>query len=67
MCIKNHTEIHLTIGKIYKCDELDDESLTYYLVCNDGYYHFQPKSWFRLVSEIREEKINKILNDSCLY
>ena len=56
-CINNWLDI--TIGKTYEVLEMDGN---WYNIINDisdvrGY----PKKWFKLLSEIRNETINKLL------
>jgi hypothetical protein len=69
--IKNDTEIGLTIDKIYdvikinngiKMD-LDPDGTILYVIENDyGIKLHYLSTWFKTISEIREEKLNRLLN-----
>ena len=50
----------LTVGKTY--DVIDERSIMGYLLRNDeGESHFYDTDHFRLLSEVRDEKIDKLL------
>ena len=54
---------YLTIGKIYDVIKIDSAD-NYYWIINDSDRLFNyPKKHFKLLSEIRNEKIDKLLND----
>jgi hypothetical protein len=67
VCIKNKGYEHrLTIGKNY--DVIEDDRYNYWIIDNIGYNIRCPKYWFNLLSEIRNDKINKLLkNESKMY
>jgi hypothetical protein len=59
-CIYNKGwEKWLTIGKTY--DALIDNEYGYVIINDYGVRDWNPKEWFKLLSEIRIEKINKLL------
>jgi hypothetical protein len=53
----------LTIGKYYDVEEKESASGNkyYYLICDEGYKCYLSKSYFKLIDELRENKLNKIL------
>ena len=51
----------LTIGKIYDVINKDDN--WYWIINDSGDEHGYPKGWFRPLSEIRNEIIDKLLSD----
>jgi hypothetical protein len=55
-CINKGIWLSLTIGKTYDVIEYDYDG--YYKMDNEKWY---PKSWFKSLSEIRNEKIDKLL------
>ena len=61
-CIENDGwNNFLTIGKFY---EVIDEDIYCYKVINDrGIEDRLPKRWFKLLSEIRNETIDKLLSE----
>lgn len=70
VCIDNDKAPYLTIDKSYSC-ELFDNYLDYYLVIDDinngkllcpikCIYH---RDRFKLIEEVREQKLNQILNE----
>ena len=60
VCINNSDGWHyLTKGKIY--DIIKEDNYNYNIINNKGYNSWYPKSCFKLLSEIRNEKINKLL------
>ena len=68
VCNKENSGYHLTKGKTYVVEDVDnfDSDWQYgpepYLVINDkGYQHYVEKNIFTPLQEIREIKINKIL------
>jgi hypothetical protein len=60
-CIKNNSwKRHLTIDKIYDAIYIDND----YKIIDDIYEEWRyPKEWFKSLSEIRNEKIDKLLDD----
>ena len=58
-CIKNKNCDYLTIGKYY--DVLENSEYDYYLINNIGRHDFYFKEYFKTQSEIRNEKIDKLL------
>jgi hypothetical protein len=59
-CIDNKGwKTWLTIDKIYEVIDIDDDN--YYIKDDNGYEFWYPKEWFKLLSEIRNEKIDKLL------
>jgi hypothetical protein len=59
-CIKNNNWIfHLTVSEIYNIVDIND---SYYKIIDDiGNERWYPKKWFKTLSEIRNEKIYKLL------
>ena len=59
-CIDNQQLCDLTTGKTY---EVVDEYNNCYFIINDNdkKYWGYPKEWFKSLSEIRNETINKLL------
>jgi hypothetical protein len=58
-CINDGGWEYLTIGKIYEVFYIDKY---YYKINNDnGYKHWYSKDWFKTLSEIRNDKIDKLL------
>jgi len=67
VCISNISEtgkvMSFTVGKIYDVElashRLEDDN--YYVYANDnGVDMFCGKKWFKLISEIRNEKLNEL-------
>ena len=52
---------YLTIGKTYNVIREDD--YWYWTIDDDGDERGYPKEWFKPLSEIRNETINKLLED----
>lgn len=56
-------EGNFTLGKIY--DVIDYEDGTYTIIDDYGMkYNGYPDEWFKPLSEIRNEKINRLLNEN---
>jgi hypothetical protein len=63
MKIKCITNINtLTIGKIYDIINYNNDG-GYIIINDNGYEFWYPKEWFKPLSEIRNEKIDKLLED----
>ena len=59
-CIENHNYLfNITIGKTYEVINIYDNG--YDIVNDEGGYWCYSKEYFRTLSEIRNEKINKLL------
>jgi hypothetical protein len=59
-CINDNGCLYLTTGKFYEVIKIDDE---WYLIINDiSDKYWYPKEYFKLLSEIRIEKIDKLIN-----
>jgi hypothetical protein len=54
-------EHHLTIGKIYEVIEIVNNGYYYVIIDDEGYKWRYLKEHFKPLSEIRNEKINKLL------
>jgi hypothetical protein len=62
-CIYKGTWVLLTFGKTYDVIKIDSAD-NYYWIINDSDRLFNyPKKHFKLLSEIRNEKIDKLLKD----
>ena len=62
-CINNDNGwIALTIGETYEVTYIYKES-DYEIINDNGYSSFYPKRIFKPLSEIRAEKIDKLLED----
>jgi hypothetical protein len=60
VCIYNENfESYLTIDKSY--DVIEERSLNYKIIDNDGDEFWYFAEWFKPLSEMRNEKINKLL------
>ena len=62
VCIRNkyEHELLLTIGKVY--DVRDERSELVYLIVNDeGVKHFYAQELFIYLTELRDEKLNNLL------
>lgn len=61
VCIdKKKLKKYLAIDKIYDVIKINNDGN--YLILNDlGYQSWFPKSWFKPLSEIRNERIDKLL------
>lgn len=62
VCIRNkyEHELLLTIGKVY--DVIDERSVLGYLIVNDeGVTHFYAQELFIYLTELRDEKLNNLL------
>ena len=62
-CINNDDWKYLIIDKIYDVIEEDDEDDEYQMINDKGYIWGCSKYRFKLLSEIRNEKIDKLLED----
>ena len=62
-CIDNSNgwEWRLTIDKIYNV--IEEKHYRYWIINDDGYKNWYPKDRFKSLSEIRNETINKLLED----
>lgn len=65
-CINDGKHRYLTINKMY--DLIGESEKSYYIVDYDWYdfeenEHDCPKEWFKTLSEIRNEKIDKLLEN----
>ena len=61
VCINNENcEDELTIGKSY---DVIFEGYNYMIINDNGYKWWCIRSWFKSLLEIRNEKINKLLDD----
>jgi hypothetical protein len=60
-CINKYRWLNLTIGKIYKVIEIDNDDGNYYIIDEYGPKGYYPKYWFKPLSEIRNERIDKLL------
>ena len=64
-CINNKQgfwSTRIAIGKIYEV--IGEDERRYTIINEKGNIDwFYPKDWFRLLSDIRNEKINKLLED----
>jgi hypothetical protein len=61
-CIDNYGWSYLTIGKTYDVIEIDDE-YGYKIIDDSDYKNWYEKELFKTISEIRNEIINKLLED----
>ena len=61
-CFKQDIFDKLTIGKTYDVIKIDDDG-NYYIIDDIGYELRYLKEHFKSLSEIRNEKINKLLED----
>ena len=62
VCIDNkNCAFNLTIDKIY--NTYDDDLCNYYMYNDGGHFHYYPKEWFKPLSEVRNEKIDKLLEE----
>jgi hypothetical protein len=63
VCVDNKYYESLIIGKTYNSAEMD--SVTYFITddCNSGWFACYEKELFKTLSEIRNEKINKLLEE----
>jgi hypothetical protein len=59
-CIDNNGWSELTIGKIYNIIDIDNDN-DYWLINDNGYECWYSEYLFKLLSEIRNEKIDKLL------
>ena len=60
-CIKNYGYNRLTINKIYEVIRIyQDED--YEIIDDNGVENWYHKEWFKPLSELRNEKIDKLLN-----
>jgi hypothetical protein len=60
MKVKCITNINiLTIGKFYDVIKINNGG--YIIIDDNGYKFWHSKDWFKTLSEIRNEKINKLL------
>jgi hypothetical protein len=59
-CLKNNCT-WLTIGKIY--DVIKEDEFCYWITDDIGRYDWYPMNLFKSLSEIRNEKINKLLDE----
>jgi hypothetical protein len=62
-CINKYSWLNLTIGKIYDIINYNNDG-GYIIINDNGYEFWYPKSWFKPLFEIRNEKINKLLNEN---
>jgi hypothetical protein len=60
-CINNNGFSNLTIGKIYEVFEIDDDGYYYIIDDNKNEVWWYPKGYFKSLYEIRNEKIDKLL------
>ena len=61
---KNKGCIKLELNKVYNISPMSHEKKCYYIMRDDMRYgHFFSKEYFMTLSEFREQRINKILND----
>ena len=65
VCIKNDNFIYgcycdLTIGETYYIIDISING-NYQIIDDTGYKHYFYKEWFKTVSELRNDKINKLL------
>ena len=59
-CIDNQNGLnYLTIRKIY--DVIDDNAYCYKIINDRNNERYYPKEFFRILSEIRNKKIDKLL------
>ena len=62
VCIKNKCYFNLTLGKLYDIIVLDIFD-NYLLIDDKGFSSWYPKKYFKPLSEIRNEKIDKLLDN----
>ena len=53
----------LTINKIYEVIDRDSDNIGYKIKDDTDNNHWYPKKWFESKSEIRNDKINKLLGE----
>ena len=58
-CIRE--EKYLTIGKLYKVIENESNKYVYKIINDYSNESYHPKTYFKILSEIRNDKINKLL------
>jgi hypothetical protein len=59
VCINNIGQPYLTINKAYEIVTIN--GLYYKIISVNGYKHWYPKEYFKPLSEIRNDKIDKLL------
>ena len=60
-CIGNVGESNLTIGKTYEVTRKDEN--LYWIINDKGIEDWYPKELFKTLAEMRNDKINKLLED----
>ena len=61
-CIRNDDwQIYLTVDKTYEV--IKEEGVYYKIIGDKGIENWFPKDWFKSLSEIRNETINKLLEN----
>jgi hypothetical protein len=64
ICINNRVScyiLNLTIGKIY--DMIKEDEYEYTVLDDDNKEYGYPKTWFKPLSKIRNERIDKLLSE----
>jgi hypothetical protein len=59
-CINNKGWLYLTLDKIYEVINISTND-DYFIIDDYGDERWFPKKWFKLLSEIRNKKIDKLL------
>lgn len=57
----NISDEYLTFGKVYEVFEIDDDGYYYIIDDNKNEVWWYPKECFKLLSELRNDKIDKLL------
>ena len=64
ICVKKRDWSNLTIGKTYNVIRVDcEDDVDYYGIIDDGYKVWYEKEYFKPLSEIRNERIDKLLEN----
>ena len=61
VCNKENSGYHLTKGKTYVVEDVDNGPMPYLVINDIGYQHYVEKNIFTPLQELREKQINKIL------